>query len=124
MTTHLSIEEAKSLIDSAAGSREFTPTEHQEAWMLANLPYEAKNDPAEYLDIGIEKIDYPEEFEDLSEAIPFACDEEAWHHVQAKADQGSEMHRRAIRIHQAANSLRFHIWGEEWIDSRIGPSGN
>lgn len=72
-----------------------------EGWAIFNL--------GDDLGTGIEKDD---------EAAVFETDTAA---EQFILGQDTDYHRRALEIQHAANSVRFHTWGPEWVDSRIGP---
>jgi hypothetical protein len=84
-----------------------------DGWAIFNLPDTTEaDDPSDYLDTGIERDD---------EAGIFAGDDQAVAHVAAMAATGSARHMAAIVIEGACNAIRAALWGEEWIDSRMGP---
>jgi hypothetical protein len=84
-----------------------------DGWAIFNLPDTTEaDDPSDYLDTSIERDD---------EAGIFAGDDQAVAHVAAMAATGSARHIAAIVIEGACNAIRAALWGEEWIDSRMGP---
>lgn len=100
MTDYLTIDEAGDILAAAVDDWDNTQAQ-AEGWAIFNL--------GDDLGTGIERLD--------EEAI-FADDDEAETYIRA---QDTDYHRRALEIEHAANSMRFHLWGPEWVDSRCGP---
>ncbi len=119
MNEYMPVDAAKAVIDAECGSDDFTVLAHGELWVVANLPRMPRPDASSYLDIGIERVDAPEEYG--IDAAGFEDDDEAVGHVRRNSESGSPLHARALRIDHAANSLRFHIWGAEGVHRRTWP---
>ena len=83
-----------------------------EGWAIFNFNADSEY-PEDYLETGVEKFD--------EEAI-FASDDAALDHIAARAAAGSAPHLATIVIEGACNAIRAAIWGEQWIDSRMGPN--
>lgn len=80
-----------------------------EGWNVFNL--RENGDVDALTDAGIERID---------EAGIFADDDDAVDHVRSQMAD-SVMYHHAFCINKACNSLRYHLWGADWVDSRCGP---
>ncbi|BBD98071.1 hypothetical protein SAMIE_1015720 [Sphingobium amiense] len=81
----------------------------REGWDVFNL--RESGDVDALTDAGIERIDETEIFTD---------DDDAVDHVRSQMAV-SVMHHHAFCINKACNSLRYHLWGADWVDSRCGP---
>lgn len=115
----LTLEDARELIATVGATWEgsaFQTIAHREGWDIFNLVPDGDN-----TDAGIERFDDPREHPGCTNPLPFVNDEAAVQHCQARAHLGSDAHDTALNIEHALNSIRFHLWGAEWIDSRIGP---
>jgi hypothetical protein len=96
----LSIDEAGEIL--AAAVDDWNNDQAQaEGWAIFNL--------GDDLGTSIDRDDETAVFEGDEAAVAF---------VRA---QDTDYHRRALKIHHAADSMRFHLWGLEWVHSRIGP---
>lgn len=119
MTEYLPAADATAILDAECGSEDFSVTSHGELWSVANLPATPYADGDRYLDVGIERVDVPEEYG--FDASGFEDDDDAVAHVQRMADGGSVLHARALRINHAADSLRANRWGDENVHRRTWP---
>lgn len=119
MTAYLTLADAKALLDTACGTKVYATQVHGELWALFNVPTVPSDDPRDYLTIGIERIDEPSEFG--IDAPGFESDDDALDHVRKRAEEGSRLHRRALELHHAADSMRNHLWGPDMVESRCGP---
>jgi hypothetical protein len=117
---YMPLDEAKALLDRSCGTEAYAPQTHGEPWCVANLPLSAASGAVSYTDVGVERIDMPEDVG--IEGPGFASDDEAVEHLRTRAAAGSDLHAQALRIDHAANSIRFHLWGRDMVNSRIGPS--
>lgn len=119
MADFMELGDAKALIETACGTEVYGTKVHGELWALFNVPIVPSTDPRDYLTVSIDRIDVPSDFG--VDEPGFESDEDAMDHVRHRAAAGSKLHLRALAIHHAADSMRFHMWGEAMIDSRIGP---
>lgn len=119
---HLALDEAREAIRTLGAAwvtNENDKLANAEGWNIFNLPDRLDRDPT---DAGIEAYDPPLEGEGSSDPIDFPNgDDDVIAHCRKRAAEGSIPHATALRIEHALNSIRFHLWGEEWVDSRIGP---
>lgn len=96
---------------------------HNEGWGIFNLPSTPNNpEDADHLplDAGIERYDSPEEWNSAN-PIAFTWDGAVVSYCLAQALEGSQAHATALKIEHALNSMRYHVWGEPLVDSRLGP---
>lgn len=114
--TYLTLNEARTFLTTAA--ERWLPHDNEannEGWSIFNLM-----DEGDSLDAGIEHYNDPGMF-DCDNPIDFNGDEAVVEHCRRKAAEGSPCHTLALEIEHALNSLRFHLWGPDWVDSRMGP---
>ena len=97
---YLPLEKAGDILHAAVDDWDNTQAA-SEGWSIFNL--------GDDLTTGIERLD---------EDAVFPNDEAAQAMIQA---QQTAYHQRAIEIHHAADSVRAHLWGADWVDSRCGP---
>lgn len=109
MIPYLSLVAAKATLDAATDTFDYTSAAF-EGWSIFNLPPRPARRIEDYLTTGIERIDELEMFAD-DRAVVEMC-----------GQTGMPHHIHALLIDHAANSIRFHLWGPEWVDSRCGPT--
>ena len=80
-----------------------------EGWGLFNT-----DDP---LRCGIERYDEGNRFEGDQEALIFCATQ-----VLHDADTVAGLYSRALVIHLLANELRGMVWGDAYINTRLGPA--
>lgn len=90
-------------------------------WCISNFPLQPQASPLDYTDIGLECLDFPADHEGCSLEEPLESDEVAYNIAMAAAAGGSTLHQVALDIHDAADAIRYHLWGPEWVNSRCGP---
>jgi hypothetical protein len=106
----LSIDEALARLAFAVPAA-ITYHSEPEGWDMFNLPSQFPA-PDAYLDTGVERYD------DLG---IFDSDDDALRYVAERAAAGSAAHLAALYVEGACNSIRAIMWGEDYVDSRMGP---
>jgi hypothetical protein len=118
---YLTLDEAKSILDRAVGSWNCLPA-HKQGWSIFNLPMVPHADVASYIDVGIERFDDPTEFPAYEGKHHWGSDQAVDTALQGWAAEGDTYALETLHIHHAADSIRFHLWGPDWVDSRCGPA--
>ena len=122
---YLSLDEARNVIATEGACWE--GSDHQalanrEGWNIFNL--HLPNRPGEPTEAGIERYDSPEDYEGCAITTPWSSDEAVIENLQQRiiaARDHTGTYAMALRIEHALNSLRYHLWGEDYVDSRCGP---
>ncbi|HIV77265.1 MAG TPA: hypothetical protein H9899_07055 [Candidatus Sphingomonas excrementigallinarum] len=119
---YLPLAEACEIVGTLGGAWEGSEQQkvaHDEGWNIFNLV-----PGGEQLDAGIERYDEPLEH-GCPYPLDFDGDEAVIAHCQAKIEANADpigTYATALKIEHALNSIRFHVWGESYVDSRTGPS--
>lgn len=59
-------------------------------------------------DLQLQRFDFPEEHEDAPVPYPFDSDVDVWVFVRTRAEEGSELHRRALALLAWMNPDEHH----------------
>jgi len=127
---YLALDEARSAARNAIAA--WDGSEHEklsirEGWAVSNLFLNDRRDIDYLTDAGIVRLDEPWEHEGCLRTEPFDGDETVVELLQARvaADEDpTGTCALALRIEHALNSMRFHLWGESFVDSRCGPDAD
>jgi len=127
---YLMLDEARAIVEDAVIS--WDRSEHEvlatsEGWGISNLLLDDRRQIDTLTDAGIERFDEPWEHPDCLREEPFEGDEAVVEMLRARVEKNEDVtgaYAKALGIEHALNSLRFHLWGEKWVDSRSGPDSD
>lgn len=125
---YLPLDEARALVLAEIDT--WNDSDHEklsirEGWSVSNLFLNASRDIDYLTDAGIARLDQPWDHEGCLRKEPFDGDDVVVELLQERVAAGEDpsgTYALALRIEHALNSMRFHLWGESWVDSRCGPS--
>jgi len=124
---YLPLDEARAIVRDAIGT--WNDSSHErlsiaEGWALSNLFLNDLRQLDHLTDAGIVRLDEPGEYEGCLRTEPFEGDEAVVELLQTRVAAGEDptgTYALALHVEHALNSMRFHLWGEEFVDSRCGP---
>ncbi len=125
---YLALDEARSLATGAIAAWDGSDHEKlsiREGWAISNLFLNDLRTIDHLTDAGIVRLDEPWEHEGCLRTEPFDGDETVVELLQTRVAAGEDptgAYALALSIEHALNSMRFHLWGERFVDSRSGPN--
>lgn len=125
---YLSLEAARAIVDTLGKAWEGSDQQkaaNREGWNIFDLmPTKAAGAKFDPTDAAICRYDDPQIWDGCERTQAWADDGVVVSYCQAKVaanDDPTGMYATALQIEHALNSIRFHTWGADWVDSRMGP---